>query len=140
MSDIQIKSPALADRDQNTVRIHGKISFGTGTGCTCASASDIPGITVTAACDDFIISGLEDALGMALDTDRSAAVIVTSHLNATLVGISAAEWKAGVTTTVISGTAGSRILTATVASMAAGTDSVVDGDVELILPVKLADF
>lgn len=141
MAEINIKSPALQDRKLSTYEFVAKVSIGTGAGCTCLSAIDIPGLTFAGdACDAdaMILTGFEAEADVAIDTTRSASFEVL--IPGTLVAMTAAEWTLGPLTAVSSGTAGSRQILYSVAAFVQSTDSVVDGEVRFIIPIKNKDF
>jgi hypothetical protein len=138
MAEINVKSPQLKDRDVSTYRVVAKVSFGTGAGCVCASAIDIAGLTITACGTGVILAGFEAASDISLDSTRAGGLNVLK--TGTLVAGTAAELHNGPATAVISGTAGSRVVTYVFTNMDSTSDSVVDGEIEFILPIKQKDF
>ena len=138
MAEIVMKSPQLKQRNLDTYKFVAKVSFGTGAGCTCASAIDIGGLTITACGTGVILAGFEAEAGVSLDSSRAGGLNVLK--TGTLVAGTAAELHNGPATAVISGTAGSRVVTYVFTSMASSTDSVVDGEFEFVLPIKQKDF
>jgi hypothetical protein len=138
MAEIIVKSPALRDRELSTYRFVAEVSFGTGAGCTCLSAIDIPGLTITSCGATVILSGFEAESDHSLDSARNAGLNVIE--SGTLVNVTAAILHNGPVSGVISGAAGSRIVTYTLTSFASSTDSVANGEIEFILPIKNKDF
>ena len=84
------------------------------------------------------MAGFEAESDLALDSSRAGGLNVLK--TGTLVAGTAVELHNGPATAVISGTAGSRVVTYVFTAMDSTTDSVVDGEFEFVLPVKAKDF
>jgi len=143
MAEINVKSPALKDRDVFTYKLSAQITVGDGGSVT--ESIDVAGLTIAnTAATTFTLSGFEAESDMALDSSRRAGFSISCPGAAT--GLSATEVGAlNATSAVISGTAGSRVVTVTLAAGAGAvvlnsTDSLADAVVEFSLPLKQKDF
>lgn len=147
MAEINVKSPQMKDRDVSTYRLVAEVNVGSCIACCAAESIDISGLTIAnTGAATFTLSGFEAESDFALDSSRQAGMQI--HAKGTAVGLSAAE-AAGlsVTSAVVSGTAGSRIVTVTLATAASAgavalstTDSLENAVFEFILPIKAKDF
>ena len=137
MSDINVKSPALKDRELGTYRVVAKVTING----ACCSTIDIPGLSVTGTATGFTVSGFEAELDSALDASRTGGVLIAARG----VLATAEEGDLNIGDVVVSGTAGSRIITVGV-DIAGGvavnmtTDSLTGATLEFILPIKQKDF
>lgn len=145
MAEINVKSPALKDREIGTYRLSAKVTLSGAycACCGCCSTIDIPGLSISAVCgavDKFSLSGFECVSGLALDTSREAGLLIAN--TGALTGVTEAEIGAGVTIDgAISGTAGSRVVTFQLGgAYTTATDALTGAIMEFILPVKNADF
>jgi hypothetical protein len=145
MSEISLKSPHFKQREVDNYRLVAEINVGS---CIAACGSediDIPGLTIAnTGAATFTLSGFEAESDVSLDSSRRAGFII--HSPGTSAGFSTAEVGAlNATSAIVSGTAGSRIVTVTLAAGAGGvalstTDSLENAVVEFILPIKPKDF
>lgn len=136
MAEINVKSPALKDRDVSTFRFVSKCSVG-----ASANTIDIPGLTVAGTATGFTLSGFEAESDLALDSSRDAAIGILSLGTVT----TAEESDIYVLNAVVSGTAGSRVVTVDVNVAAAAaldltSDQIADAQFEFMLPIKQKDF
>ena len=145
MADIALKSPQMKDRDVSTVRLTAEINVGSCIAACGVESIDISGLTIAnTAATTFTLSGFECQSDVALDSDRRAGFNILNP--GTAVGLSATEVGAlNATSAIISGTAGSRVVTVTLAAGAgavalATTDSLENAVVEFVLPIKAKDF
>lgn len=150
MSELKIKSPAIKDRDTGTLKIVAKVTLNG----ACCSTIDLPGLTVAGTATGFTLSGVECATGMALDSSRTAGMTIlafgtVSALPANADYASCNPFYPGDIINVggtISGTAGSRTVAYNLDLGDAGTalnltsDTITAATIELVLPVKNADF
>jgi hypothetical protein len=142
MAEINIKSPALQDRDIGTYKFSAKVTWN-GPSCCCSSTIDIPGLTIAScACcvDKFVISGFECAADVAIDTSRAAGLAILN--TGTLTGVTEGEIGAAATLGgVIAGTAGSRTITYQLAgAFTSATDALTNAIFEFTIPIKNKDF
>lgn len=143
MAEINVKSPALKNREISTYKFDATVTVGGA--CACITeAIDIAGLTVaTTAATTFTLSGFEAESDFALDSSRRAGVVVKA--TGTVAGATDAEiGSLSVVSAVVSGTAGSRVVTVTVDSAANAvtllTDSMSNAVLEFSLPIKQKDF
>ena len=143
MAEQHVKSPAMKDRDVFTYKLDAQITVGDG--CCPTESIDIAGLTIAnTGATTFTLSGFEAETDMSLDSSRRAGI--TFHSPGTAVGLSATEVGAlNATSAIVSGTAGSRIVTFTLAAGAGAvvlnsTDSLSDAVVTFTLPTKQKDF
>ncbi len=137
MSEINLKSSALQDRETFTHRFTALMTVGDGGSVT--ESIDVIGLTVAnTAATTFTLAGFEAASGMSLDPAGHPTCKLVDK--GTLTGITAAEAEANYAV-AISGTAGSRIATVTVtAAVFTSTDSIAAGKFEWSLPLKQKDY
>ena len=143
MAEINVKSPALKDRDVSTYKFVAQITVGDG--CCTVESIDVAGLTIAnTGATTFTLAGFEAESGMSLDSSRRAGITFLSP--GTAVGLTATEVGAlNATSALISGTAGSRVVTVTLAAGAgavvlSSTDSLANAVVEFSLPIKSKDF
>lgn len=142
MAEINIKSPALKDREIGTYKFSAKVTWN-GPSCCCSSTIDIPGLTIASvACnvDKFTISGFESIADVALDTSREAGLAILN--TGALTGVSEAEIATAITVDgAISGCAGSRVITYQVGgAFTSATDALTGAILEFTLPIKQKDW
>ena len=139
MAENFIEDAIVHDRILSTLRLQMQVTVGNN---CCTDATDIPGITIASCCcgQDFVISGLEATLGLALDTSRRASIQMNYGTLGAITAVEASELY--VVSAIASGTAGSGILTIVLDSAALdfSTDSFTDAVIDLALPVKNKDF
>lgn len=141
MAEITLKSPHYKQRELDTHRLIAQVTVG-----VCVTEDiDIPGLSISACCTGatIVLSGFEADADVSLDSSRRAGFDIQAA--GTAVGLTATEVGAlNVTSAIVSGTAGSRIVTITLAAGAGAvdfsTDSLSDSVVEIILPIKSKDF
>jgi len=136
MAEINVKSPQLKDRDISTYEFVAKITLDGST-----DAIDIAGLTVLGTTTGFTLSGFEAESDLSLDASRDAAVDFMSFGTVA----TAEEGAIWVLDAVVSGTAGSRIVTfdvnvAAAAALDLTSDSITDAQVKFYLPIKAKDF
>lgn len=145
MAEITLKSPHIKQRELDNVRLVAQINVGSAIACCGVESIDIPGLTIAnTAATTFTLSGFECIADVALDSSRRAGFQILNP--GTAVGLTAAEVGAlNATSAIVSGTAGSRIVTVTLAAGAGAvalstTDSLENAVVEFVLPIKAKDF
>lgn len=136
MAEVVVKSPQLHDREISTYKTTAKVTLD-----GSSSTIDIPGLTVAGTATGFTISGFEAAADVALDSTRDAGIV----LMALGVVASAEESDIWIKDAVVSGTAGSRVVTVDVNIAAAAaldltSDSITGAQIEICLPIKAKDF
>lgn len=140
MAEINVKSPQLKDREVSTYKFVAKVTLD-GTCCACASTIDISGLTITATATGFTMAGFEAESGLSLDSSRTGGI----NIAARGVLATAEEGDLHIGDVVVSGTAGSRIVTVGV-DIAGGvavdmtSDSLTGATFEFILPIKSKDY
>ena len=136
MAEIMIKSPQMRDRDLQTYRMSAKVSVGN---AASAETIDIDGLTVAETGNTtFTLAGFEAESGMALDAGRGAGLILASIGDSGTLPVDVQ-----VISGVVSGSAGSRIVTYTLKGTSLDLDGVDDFDnasFEFVLPIKGKDF
>jgi hypothetical protein len=137
MAEVVVKSPQLHDRELSTYQTTALVTLDGATDSTI----DIPGLTVVGTATGFVLSGFEAAADVALDSDRGAGITFM----ALGVVATAEESDIWIKDAVISGTAGSRVVTVDVNIAAAAalnltTDSITGAQVAICLPIKAKDF
>ena len=143
MSEQLLKHPALNDRRLDTVEFDALVTVGDICCCT-TNTIDIPGLTIAAATATTVtLSGFECLADVALDSGRRAGLTIKA--TGTVGGASDAEvGSLTVVSGIISGTAGSRIITYTFDSAADAftfaTDTLTNAVFGFSLPVKNKDF
>lgn len=139
MAEINVKSPQFKQRDVDTISVVAEMTIGSGV----TDAIDLPGLSIgTVLAESFVISGIEAELDVSLDSTRRAGFQLVSL--GTVVG-NADPGDVHVVSAVISGSAGSRIITVTLADGTANlmdltADSFADAVVQIHLPIKAKDF
>lgn len=140
MSKTLVKSPLLENRELQTYHFDAKVTING----ACCSVIDIPGLSVaTASNTTFTLSGFECLSDVALDSGRRAGLVIKA--TGTVAGASDTEiGSLTVVSGVISGTAGSRIVTYTIDSAADAvtfaTDTLTNAVFGFSLPIKEKDF
>ena len=136
MAEINVKSPQMKDRDLSTFRLAAKVSVGA---AAAAEVIDVSGLTVAnASATTFTLSGFEAEAGVALDSGRGAGLVIGSIGDSGTLPVDVQ-----VISGVVSGTAGSRIITYTLKGTSLALDGVDDFDnaeLEFVLPIKQKDF
>lgn len=137
MAEINVKSPQLKDRDVSTYEFVAKVTLDG----ACCSTIDLGGLTVAGTATGFTLSGFEAESDLALDTSRDAAI---QFLSLGVVA-SAEESAVWIKDAVISGTAGSRVITvdvniASAAALDLTSDSITGAQIKVFVPVKQKDF
>lgn len=139
MAEINVKSPQFKQRDVDTLSIVAEMTIG----ACVTDAIDLPGLSIgTVLAESFVISGVEAELDLALDSGRRAGFEFIAM--GTAVG-NADPGDIHVVSAIISGVAGSRIITVTLADGTANlmdltADSFSDAVIQLHLPLKGRDF
>ena len=141
MSEIVLKNPAFKNRDNDTVVFQALVTVGDICCCT-VNTIDISGLTIAATgALTYTLSGFEAESDLALDSGRRASAVIKQV--GTIAGVTAAEYAASsVVSALITGTAGSRIITVThqAAAFTWLTDKLTNAVIEFSLPVKAKDF
>ena len=138
MAEIVVKSPHLKQRQLDTYEIVAKITLGP---CAACDAIDISGLSVVATSTGFTLCDFELEADIALDPSRDAGVEFLSFGTVAC----AEEGAIWVLDAVVSGTAGSRVVTfdvnvAAAAALDLTSDSITDAQVKFYLPIKAKDF
>ncbi len=137
MAEINVKSPQLKDRDVSTYRFAAKVTIDG----ACCSTIDVPGLTIVGTATGFTMSGFEAESDLSLDSGRTGGIVIAARG----VLATAEEGDLHIGDVVVSGTAGSRIITVGV-DIAGGvavnmtTDSLTGATFDFILPIKQKDF
>lgn len=143
MAEINVKSPQLKDRDVATYKFDALVTVGDICGCL-TNTIDVSGLTIAAtAATTFTLSGFEAESDLSLDSGRRAGLMIKA--TGTVAG--ATDTEIGSLTVVsglITGTAGSRIITYTIDSAANAvtfaSDKLTNAVFEFSLPLKAKDF
>lgn len=141
MSEIILKNPAFKNRESDTVVFEALVTVGNICGCL-SNTIDISGLTVAAtAALTYTLSGFEAESDLSLDSGRRGTAVIKAV--GTIGAVTAAEYAASsVVSAIVSGTAGSRIITVThqAAAFTWATDSLTNAVIEFSLPIKQKDF
>ena len=143
MAEVNVKSPQLKDREISTYVFEALVTVGD-TCCCLVNTIDIGGLTIaTTAATTFTLAGFEAESDFALDSSRRAGVVIKAM--GTIAGMSDTEGGSLViNSALISGTAGSRVVTVTIDSAAnavtLATDKLTNAVLEFSLPIKAKDF
>jgi hypothetical protein len=136
MAEIMIKSPQMKDRELGTYKLCAKVSVGAS---APSEIIDVDGLTVAnTAATTFTLSGFEAASDLSLDAGRDAGLVIASIGTSGTVPVDTQ-----VVSGVVSGTAGSRIITYTLKGTTLAlnaTDDFEAAQFEFVLPIKSKDF